>query len=66
MKTNLQVLVSSLKLPASSSSDVYLLAAREDWREFWRDVWAEPTLELDREASRESALRETVLPLSRA
>jgi hypothetical protein len=53
--------VSSERKPASSSSEAWRLAFREDWREFCLEL----ARELVREASREAAFRETVLPLSK-
>lgn len=61
--------VSSLRLPASSSSEACLLAFRDDWREFFaelvREVWPELMREVRPEPSLEAALRDMVLPLSK-
>lgn len=59
------VVVSSLRLPESSSSEGCWLAARLALREDWREVLADALGEGLREASREAALRETVFLVSR-
>lgn len=63
MKTNLRD-VSSLRLPFSSSSELVLLTARLLLAA--RDDGAEPGLEDAGEPFFDLALRDTVLPLSRA